>query len=60
MLINILDKLPDAISDRFVPDIAVEGFLSYSKFSAATSASDTSALPHEIYRKGYEVNKLLI
>ena len=53
MLINVLDKLPDAISDRIVPDIAVEGFLSYSKFS-------TTALPHEIYRKWYEVNKLLI
>ena len=47
MLINVLDKLPDAISDRFVPDIAVEGFLSYSKFSTAASASDTSALSNK-------------
>ena len=60
MLINVLDKLPDAISDRFMPDIAVEGFLSFSKFSTARSACDTSALPHEIYQKWYEVNKLLI
>ena len=60
MLINVLDKLPDAISDRFVPDIAVEGLLSLSKFSTAACSCDTSALPHEIYWKWYEVNKLLI
>ena len=60
ILINLLDKLPDAISDRFEPDIAVDGFLSYSKFSTAASTSDMTALPNEIYQKWYEVNKLLI
>ena len=56
MLNNVLDKLPESISDRFVPDITVEGFLSFSKFSTAASARDASALPNKIYQKWYEVN----
>ncbi len=45
LLLNLLDKLPEAISKNFEPDVAVDGFLSYSKFSTAASTSDTSALP---------------
>ena len=60
LLVNLLEKLPEAISKNFEPDVAVDGFLSYSKFSTAASAADTSALSNEIYRKWYEVNKLLI
>ena len=60
LLVNLLEKLPEDISKNFDPDVAVGGFLCYSKFCTAESAANPSALPNKIYRKWYEVNKLLI
>ena len=60
LLLNLLEKLPEGISEKFDPDVVVGGFVCYSKFCTHESAANPSALPNEIYRKWYEVNKLLI
>ena len=60
LLVNLLEKLPEDIFKNFEPDVTVDGFLCYSKFSTAESAANLSALPNKIYRKWYEVNRLLI
>ena len=60
LLLNLLEKLPDGISEKFDADVVVGGFVCYSKFCTHESAANPSALPNKIYRKWYKVNKLLI
>ncbi len=60
LLLNLLEKLPDSISEKFDTDVVVGGFVCYSKFCTRETTANPSALPKKNYRKWYEVNKLLI